>query len=301
MITAYINKVKNNKYLMGTVYVGVGSIFAAFFSYLLQFVFGRILSVADFGAFNALISLSYLFGVPAGVFGVSLVKYVSELSSRGEMKKLTALYWKLAAISLGIGLLAFILIFSIKEIISDGLQIFDKPAVAMFGLTMGMAFFGAISPGYLQGLLRYKAYAFYNVAASAFRLVLAVLGVVTGFGLAGAFGGMIVASLAAFGTAFLLIKKNLTVFENQDLKSDYKKILYFSLPVMFVHFGLMFLNNIDVILVKKYFDPDMAGYYAGTVTLGKIFLFGAGAVATVMFPTISSLAEIGRASCRERV
>lgn len=293
MITAYINKVKNNKYLMGTVYVGIGSIFAAFFSYLLQFVFGRILSVADFGAFNALISLSYLFGVPAGVFGVSLVKYVSELSSRGEMKKLTALYWKLAAISLGIGLLAFILIFSIKEIISDGLQIFDKPAVAMFGLTMGMAFFGAISPGYLQGLLRYKAYAFYNVAASAFRLVLAVLGVVTGFGLAGAFGGMIVASLAAFGTAFLLIKKNLTVFENQDLKSDYKKILYFSLPVMFVHFGLMFLNNIDVILVKKYFDPDMAGYYAGTVTLGKIFLFGAGAVATVMFPTISSLAARG--------
>ena len=62
---------------------------------------------------------------------------------------------------------------------------------------------------------------------------------------------------------------------------------------MFVHFGLMFLNNIDVILVKKYFDPDMAGYYAGTVTLGKIFLFGAGAVATVMFPTISSLAARG--------
>ena len=77
MIGAFIQKVKTNKYLMGTVYIGVGSVLASIFSYLLQFVFGRILSVADFGTFNALISLSYLVGVPAGVFSVSLIKYIS--------------------------------------------------------------------------------------------------------------------------------------------------------------------------------------------------------------------------------
>ena len=103
MIGALIQRVKSNRYLIGTVYIGAGSIFAAIFSYLLQFVFGRVLSVADFGTFNALISLSYLVGVPAGVFGVSLVKYVSELSSRQDTKKLTALYWKLMALSLLLG------------------------------------------------------------------------------------------------------------------------------------------------------------------------------------------------------
>jgi len=49
------------------------------------------------------------------------------------------------------------------------------------------------------------------------------------------------------------------------------------------------LNNMDVILVKRFFDSDLAGYYSGTVTLGKIFLFGASMIATVMFPQVSKV------------
>jgi len=293
MIGRLLEKLKVNKYLMGTVYVGVGSMLAAFFSYLLQFVFGRILSVADFGTFNALLSLSYLIGVPAGVFGVSLIKHVSELSAKKDSKKLTTLYWKLILLALLLGLVVAILVFLLRKIISTQLKIYDIGLILMFGLLMGSSFIGAIQSSYLQGLLRYKAFAFYSVVSSFFRFSLATLAVFLGFKLIGAFGGMLFAAVASFITAYLILRKNLTVFENLNLVQDYKKIMFFSLPVMFVQFGLMLLNNVDVILVKKYFDPDMAGYYAGTVTLGKIFLFGAGAVSTVMFPTISSLAVRG--------
>ena len=158
---------------------------------------------------------------------------------------------------------------------------------------MGLTFVGAIPPAYLQGLLRYRAYAFYHVVASVYRFAFSAIAIFLGFKLAGAFGGMFVAGVLAMITGFFILRKNLTVFENISLVQDYKRLAAFSLPVMFVNFGLMFLNNIDLILVKKYFDPEMAGYYAGTVTLGKIFLFGAGAVTTVMFPTISSLAVRG--------
>jgi O-antigen/teichoic acid export membrane protein len=50
---------------------------------------------------------------------------------------------------------------------------------------------------------------------------------------------------------------------------------------------MMMLNNVDVIMVKRYFDDFTAGYYAGIVTIGKILLFGAGTVGIVMFPQIS--------------
>lgn len=293
MIYRLVEKLKTNKYLMGTVYVGAGSVIAAFFSYLLQFVFGRILSVADFGTFNALLSLSYLIGVPAGVFGVSLIKHVSFLSAEQDSKKLTALYWKLILLSLLFGCFVAFAIFLLRHTISDQLKIFDTSLILMFGILMGTSYVGAIQSSYLQGLLRYKAFAFYSVMSSFYRFFMAVAAVLLGFRLAGAFGGMLLAAAAGFLTAYLLLKRNLTTFENLSLMQDYKKIILFSVPVMFVQFGLMVLNNVDVILVKKYFDPDMAGYYAGTVTLGKIFLFGAGAVATVMFPTISSLAARG--------
>ena len=293
MIRAFRQKVKDNKYLMGTVYIGAGSIFAAVFSYLLQFVFGRTLSVADFGTFNALISLSYLVGVPAGVFGVSLVKYVSELSSRQDSKKLTALYWKLLALSLMLGVVIFFVIFLLRHNISEQLKIYDTKVIIVYGVLMGLSFVGSIPSSYLQGLLRYRAFAFFNVLSSAYRFVFSALAVFLGFKLAGAFGGMFIAAVLSLVTAFFILKKNLTTFENISLLQDYKRLIAFSLPVMFVNFGLMLLNNIDLILVKKYFEPEMAGYYAGTVTLGKIFLFGAGAVSTVMFPTISSLAARG--------
>lgn len=293
MIGRLIEKVKTNRYLMGTVYVGAGSMLAAFFSYLLQFVFGRILSVADFGTFNALLSLSYLIGVPAGVFGVSLIKHVSVLSAKQDSKKLTALYWKLILLALLLGLGIAMLVFFLRNIISTQLRIYDIGLILTFGVLMGTSFIGSIQSAYLQGLLRYKAFAFYSVVSSFYRFSLATLAVFLGFKLMGAFGGMFVAVGASFLTAYLILRRNLTVFENLNLVQDYKKIVFFSLPVMFVQFGLMLLNNVDVILVKKYFDPDMAGYYAGTVTLGKIFLFGVGAISTVMFPTISSLAARG--------
>jgi len=293
MIGAFIQKVKSNRYLMGTVYIGSGSVFAAVFSYLVQFVLGRTLPVADFGTFNVLISLSYLVGVPAGVFGVSLVKYVSELSSRQDSKKLTALYWKLLLLSLLVGAGISLAVYILRFRISEQLQISDTGIIALFGTLMGLTFVGAIPPAYLQGLLRYRAYAFYHVVASVYRFAFSAIAIFLGFKLAGAFGGMFVAGVLAMITGFFILRKNLTVFENISLVQDYKRLAAFSLPVMFVNFGLMFLNNIDLILVKKYFDPEMAGYYAGTVTLGKIFLFGAGAVTTVMFPTISSLAVRG--------
>lgn len=293
VIDSLKKRILGSKYLLGTFFVATGSIIAAFFSYLLQFILGRALSIEDFGSFNALLSLSYLIGVPAGVFGVSLIKHVAELSSNKENKKLTAVYWKLILLSFFIGITIFLFVFLLRGAISDKLKIYDYFAIAMFGVVMGGSFLGAVQSSYLQGLLRYKGFAFYSVLSSFFRFAFAAGAVFLGFKLSGAFGGMVVSVIFTFLAGFLLLRKNLTSFENIDLTEDYKRIMGFSVPVMFVQFGLMLLNNIDLIMVKKFFEPETAGYYAGVVTLGKIFLFGAGTVATVMFPTVSSVSTRG--------
>ncbi|MFZ2970487.1 MAG: capsular biosynthesis protein, partial [Minisyncoccia bacterium] len=44
--------------------------------------------------------------------------------------------------------------------------------------------------------------------------------------------------------------------------------------------------NIDVILVKHFFEPVAAGHYGVLSLLGKIIFFITGSVATVLFPTI---------------
>ena len=51
--------------------------------------------------------------------------------------------------------------------------------------------------------------------------------------------------------------------------------------------------NLDVILVKHYFDPELAGYYAAASTVGKMVFFVPGAVGTLMFPRVSAQMAAG--------
>ena len=64
--------------------------------------------------------------------------------------------------------------------------------------------------------------------------------------------------------------------EKKDISSYLEKLKSLFTSIILVNFALMSLNNIDVIMVKKYFSPVEAGYYSGTVTLGKILLLELG-------------------------
>jgi len=282
-----------NKELFGTFIVTVGILIGSVFSYLLQFFMGRMLSIEDFGSFNALLSLSYLVTVPAGVINTSIVKKVSEILGQRDFKRLTSLFWKLLLISFVLGLVFFSLIFLFKSIISQNLKVYNVAAVVWFGVTILLGFVRIVSRAYLQGLLRYKAFSFLNGAGGIIRFVFPALFVWFGFKLTGTFIGLAISGLGVVVLAFLLLKKNLTKFENYRSDGDIKNIVVFSIPVTFMSMGMMLINNVDMLMVKNFFDPKTSGYYAGVVTLGKILLFGAGTVYIIMFPRISSLFSKG--------
>lgn len=279
--------------LYGTVVVGVGTLISAFFSYLVQFFLGRKLSISDYGSFNALISLSYLAGVPATVLGVSLVKIVSELFVKNDNHQLKYLFKELVAILLLTGFAFFITFFFFRFKISEVLKIYNINSIVLFSALLGLGFISLLIPCYLQGLQKFKKLAIFQIISSFARFTVPAFFVLLGFGLSGVFGGMFLASILSFfiGMAFLSFKVNGSKISRN---TEYlKKLIAFSLPVLFVSFFLMSLNNIDIILVKSFFSPDTAGYYSGVVTLGKILLFGAGAVTIVMFPKITALYSRG--------
>ena len=80
-----LKKLKENKELMDTALVGGATLFGSVFSYLLQFVLGRKLSVSDYGTFNVLLSLSSMVGVFGAVFGTSLIKVNAEIFAKKIM------------------------------------------------------------------------------------------------------------------------------------------------------------------------------------------------------------------------
>jgi len=286
-----IQKVKNLLF-SSTIIVTISVLIGAFFSYILQFLLARYLSVSDFGTFNSLLSLTYLIGVPASVFSASIIKMSSELLAKKNWDKITKLFWKLNFYFFIVGLFLAFLIVIFNKNIASFLNISDFNLLIPFAVFLGISYIQIVPGSYLQGLLRFKAFSFYTILNSFFRTFIPLIFIMIGFSIYGVFYGFTIAILISFIVSYLLLQKNLSstvLYQQIDLKENYKKIISFSSSVVFINFGLMALNNLDMIMVKSFFDQDVAGYYAGTVTLGKILLFGAGTVSAVMFPQISNL------------
>jgi O-antigen/teichoic acid export membrane protein len=167
-----LKKLKEKKELVDTALVGGASLFGSVFSYLLQFVLGRKLSVGDYGTFNTLLSLSTLTGVFAGVFGTSLIKITAELYAKKEEEKLQALFVKVLNFSLTIGLVFFFLVFILRNFISNYINVDDSFLIVLFGCSVGLSFLMPIPNSYLQGMQEFKKYAIFHVSSLFNRFLL---------------------------------------------------------------------------------------------------------------------------------
>ncbi len=283
---------KDNQILVGTVIVSLGSFIGSFFSYLLQVYLGRTLSVSDYGTFNALLSLMIILGIPTTAVTTSLIKYVAKLEVQNRFDILTHLFNKLSAYALLFGILLFCMVVSFSKVIGNYLNITDMYAIYAFGISLGVSLLSITPYSYLQGLLRFKAFAFSTVVGSFLRLILPIMLLTfVSIGISGVFLGMAMAVILGFVVSLFLLKKNFTSYNKQtiDVKTQVKMIVKFSITTTLVTVGLNLLNNVDVLLVKHYFDADTAGIYSSIVTVGKVFLFGASTVTLVMYPQISQL------------
>lgn len=289
-----LKKLKENKELMDTALVGGATLFGSVFSYLLQFVLGRKLSVSDYGTFNVLLSLSSMVGVFGAVFGTSLIKVNAEIFAKKDNDKLRSLFVSSVKFSLTVGVISFLIIFSLREFISKYLNVGDSFLITLFGVSVGLGFLNVIPNSYLQGTQEFKKYSLFHIFSLFLRFLIPAIFVFMGFGLRGVYSAAPISSIAAFLFGFLILGLNLKNLKKVEVSDSLKKVFSFASTVILVNFSMMALNNIDLIMVKRFFSPADAGYYAGTMTLGKILLFGAGAVSVVMFPKITALHAGGK-------
>jgi O-antigen/teichoic acid export membrane protein len=286
--TEYIKKLTKDPAVSGTLVVSVGSLLAGFFNYLLQFFLGRTLSISDFGVFNALLSLSVILTVLSGSLSAALIKSVADLQAEDRTDVLTKLFKRLSFAFMLLGIGIFGLIYLFKSYIMSFFFVGSLSYILGFAFYMSISFVGILAPSFLQGLLRFKSFAIWTSLSSLIRLLIPVVFVILGLKVGGVFVGVGLSILLAYVLSMPMLKKNFSLFEQISLKGYYKKLIVFAGPVVFVQLGMTLLNNVDVILVKHFFAAETAGLYSGVVTLGKLFLFGAGTVCVVMYPQIAS-------------
>lgn len=277
----------SEKFMRSGLILFLGSLVSNVASYFYQFVMSRLMPPKDFGTLNAVFSLFHLTTVAVSVVGLVVVKYVSDFQARGEYGKLR-LFVLNSFRNLGsIGLLLGVLIYFARGWLGEFLKL---ESTAPLVLLAGMVFLGFVYPvgiGFLQGLQLFARFAWTLAFVGIVRLVSGVILVKAGFGVLGAIFSNILAFTATIFFSFKPLVKVLSFPERSKLEKHTKEILIFTVPATLAYLGCSGLLYLDLILVKHFFSPDMAGQYTAAVILGRSIFYFPMALSMAMYPMMS--------------
>ena len=289
---------RNDALLKHGIIVLTASALGSVLNYLYQLFMGRMLGPEQYGIFGALISLTYIFTVPAQTIQVSTMKSVSRLQAIRRAKDVGFFIRHMAKrVALG-SLLGMLVIFAISGLIADFLRIPSVVPVMVLGIAF---FFQLLTPtfnGSLQGLQRFVRLGASGVTGAGGKLLFGLALVSLGFGVGGALAGLVIGALVSILLGVYFLRDVLT---SPPANKAMPRISSYSAYTFLAFLFITLFYNIDVILVKRFFDPAQAGYYVAASTLARAIFFGSVAIAGAMFPKVSASHENGNGAVTGRL
>jgi len=281
-------KLRSNIFLTNSLILFAGAGFVGFLNYFFHLVIGRLLDVQSFGEVESLISLGALLGLPAGTITMVVTKYCAELKAKQEFGKMHALISFLDKRLFYFSVLATLTFLVLSLEIQSFLNIRSVWPIIISFIPLIYTFLYAINRGALAGLQRFKELSIIGVIDAGIKLIFVVLFALLAFGVSGAMGGIMLGGLVGYAVSFYAIKFIFSHESDQNfIAGAMDRLKGFAWAVFLFLIGITLFNNLDLILVKHYFSPEMAGYYSALSVLGKIIFFSTGIITSVMFPMVS--------------
>lgn len=282
--------IKNDRIYSNSLIFFTASLLGGFGNYVFHALAARLLLPSGYGELQSLISLSVIFGIPVGVLSVVITKYTAEFKAKNENQKIYFLFKNFTKKFLTVGLIFFIILFLAAPFISNFLSLKSLTPLTILLTSFIFVFLTALNNSILQGLEKFKDLSLISIVSVIFKIVLAFILIKLSFAVAGVIGAIVLAGLLAYGLTFIPLRF-LTKFASSPRESVHlpiRQMLCFSAPVFFTILFTTLLYNLDILLVKHFFSPAVAGQYAALALLGHIIFFVVGPLATVMFPAASA-------------
>lgn len=279
---------RDDRLLRHGLFIAIGGMIGSAFNYIYQILMGRLLGPADYGIFGGLFAVIYVITVTSGSVMRTVSLYSSRLKASGKQGQLAsfvrgsiARVALLSAAFLAAGLL-------VSPWIAGYLHV--RPLYAVMVILVGLfSLILSLFIGLFNGVERFKTQALLGVANPAMKLALGAGLVLLGYGIFGAVSGLALAGLLAVLLAAYLGRR--VVFFREGAGYDFSRVYRYFFPVTLASFLLIFLVNIDIIMVRHYFPAQDSGFYNAAANIGRIIWFGSGMLAVVLFPKIAKLTE----------
>lgn len=271
--------------ISGSLYIFLGSFLSSILGFLFNLFLARNLSIIDYGVYASLLSVVVLVGIPAASLTTAVVRYATDYLSSNQNEKAVRLY----KITLGftsiiaVFLVLIFIVFSIN--IKNFLHVDNTVLVAFSGLIVAVGYLSIANTAFLQGLLKFTFISITMVIGSLAKLLIGILLIILGFKVFGGLFAIFTMYLISLLLGFIPLK---FIFKkvNANNSIPIKEIISYAVPTSLTVLALTSLTSTDIILVKHFFDPNMAGIYAGLSLIGKVIFYFTGPITMVMFPLL---------------
>lgn len=253
-------------------------------NYLFQILAGRLLIPADFGLFNALNSLATIGSIPVFVLPIVMSRYTVELEKRGREYVAQLIHWSnyaLAAFAVVLMVLGLLLVPGIKAYLNVAASLPVYLVIAYVAINL-------VRPapwGVLQGLERFNSFSIVGGGGSLARLLFGVILLwLFPFGVNGAMWSGVLSNFVAWLLALWFLRDFAGCGKVALPRGLAGKMFAFALPAAASNALLLMFGNLDMILVKKFCTPDVAGHYASAMIFGRIVFYLTSVLGNVLFP-----------------
>jgi O-antigen/teichoic acid export membrane protein len=272
----------------GSAIIFVLTMVANLCNYVYHLVMGKLLTTADFGTLNVLLSLTVIVSVPASVLQYVVVKFVAHyqaLEQRWNVNLTVRRFLKIGfMLSAAIVLLGAALsrpVAAILKIDQIGYVIATFAVVSINCITPSLS-------GALQGLKRFAAFSMTSILSTLGKLVGGVVFVLLGFGLYGNIIGIWLGCAAAIVYCVIVLKNELVKPDEQNTPLARRDMFGYAKNVLWVQLITTVLANGDILLVKAFAKtPEDVGIYASGMVIAKIAMYMSTSVVSALFPMVA--------------
>lgn len=273
--------------------LGIAMIVANAGNYLLNVVLGRWLSPAEFADANLMVTLMLLITAVAISLQMIAARFVGIYEVHNDSDATAALETWLERRAWIVGAIVALGLAGGAGTLRDFFNSESAWPFVILGLGMPFYLVQAVGRGVLQGRLNFRPLAATFVVEMIVRVTVGVALVALGLGVVGATLGL----TASFLATWLHVRYLAGGHEHMVIEADaVRQLVIYAGPIALLLFGQIVVNNGDVLVAKRFLEPETAGVYAAIALVGRAVFFLSWSVATTLFPAAAQRSERGEDS-----
>lgn len=261
--------------------VGFATTVANFLFYLFQLAAGRGLGPQDYSLFGALFGIFYLASALATGLQVMVARFVAGTPSGTMGKDVGPVVTSALLRASLVGGSLFLVLSLMAPATAAYLHSNSTIPILLTGLAIPLFFVTPVTQGALQGSQKFHLFVALMLVYAGSRLVFGLGALGMSSGVTGILTALCLANLLAAVLGLFVIRPPLQWPLPPFPEGGFLQAL---LPAVMGTMAISFPGSVDLFLVRHFFPPQEAGWYAGVSILGKMVLFMPVAITTVLFP-----------------